>query len=111
MRKHGIVACALILVLTSSAGPALGAPPGQLRGQDSGASGMKTLTLVTGDHVVVQPLDGPDRIVAVRPGKGRKGATFVRRVEHGDTYVIPADALRLVDSGRVDRRLFNVSKL
>ncbi|WP_162908038.1 S8 family peptidase [Allorhizocola rhizosphaerae] len=97
-------------MLTSSASPARGAVPPQktIAGRDSA---IKTVTLVTGDRVVLQPLDGPDRIVAVRPGKGRQGAQFAQRVEHGDTYVIPADAATLVASGRVDSRLFNVSKL
>ncbi len=103
------MACALILVLTSSASPVFGASP-QAKGERERA-GTVVVTLVTGDRVVVQPLDGPDRIVKVWPGKGRQGATFAQRVERGDTYVIPADAIRLVASGRVDRRLFNVSKM
>ncbi len=103
-----MVACALILVLTSSASPAQGTQHGPVVGQHTG---IKTVTLVTGDRVVVQPLDGPDRIVAARPGKGRQGAKFLRQVDKGDVYVIPTDAARLVASGQVDRRLFNISKL
>jgi hypothetical protein len=114
MRKFGLVACVLILVLTSSGSPAWAARaarPGPQTRPDGATAGIRTVTLVTGDRVVLQELDGPDRVVKVQPGKGRKGMAFRRSTENGDTFVIPADAGRLVAQKRVDRRLFNVSKL
>src|SRR5215470_6853511 len=92
MRKFGLVACVLVLLLTPSATPVLGAAPVRAGGP---SAGFRTVTLVTGD----------------RAGKGRTGMVFRRWVEGGDTYVLPADAASLVAAKRVDRRLFNVSKL
>ncbi|MFF6785351.1 S8 family serine peptidase [Streptomyces sp. NPDC012510] len=66
------------------------------------------VTLLTGDTVRV---DGNGRVVEVRPGKGRSGIGYsVRRVA-GHTYVVPLDATRLLGSGRLDRRLFDVTQL
>lgn len=109
MRRYGLVACVLMLLLTSSATPVLATVPPARAG--AGAAGIRTVTLVTGDKVVLQVLNGPDRVVTIRPGKGRTGMAFQRSVEGSDTYVVPADAGRLVAAKRVDRRLFNVSKL
>ncbi|MEJ3742981.1 S8 family serine peptidase [Actinomycetes bacterium KLBMP 9797] len=69
------------------------------------------VTLVTGDRVLVQVNDGRERILTERRGKGRDKIRFARQLERGDMYVIPSDAAPLVAQGRVDRRLFNVSKL
>ena len=90
---HGILTCALMMVLTSSAGAAAGTKPEPALGQ---STGIKTVTLVTGDRVVLQPLDGPDRIVIVRPGKDRRGTKFVRQVDRGDR---PGDAGRVGQVG------------
>ncbi|MEU0689100.1 hypothetical protein [Streptomyces uncialis] len=42
------------------------------------------------------------------PGRERIAIGTVRR--GGRTYVVPADARRLIDSGRLDRRLFDVTE-
>ncbi|MEE6262840.1 S8 family serine peptidase [Plantactinospora sonchi] len=87
-------------------------PVGSLAGVTRALPGEHSwLTLVTGDRVLVDLSGGRERVVMPRPGKGRDGVRFVRHVEGGDTYVIPSDALPLVAARRVDRRLFNVSKL
>ncbi|MER7563674.1 S8 family serine peptidase [Streptomyces sp. NPDC097941] len=66
------------------------------------------VTLLTGDTVAV---DGHGRVVEVRPGKGRKGIGYSVRHFAGHTYVVPLDATRLLGSGRLDRRLFDVTQL
>lgn len=66
-----------------------------------------TVTLVTGD--VVRMGEGGESHVA--PGPGREDVRFVRQLEYGDLYVIPADVANLVATRRLDRRLFNVSEL
>jgi subtilisin family serine protease len=65
-----------------------------------------TVTLITGDRVT---LHGDN--FAVRPGPGRAEMVFERYRERGHHYVIPADATRLVNGGRLDRRLFDVTAL
>jgi hypothetical protein len=66
------------------------------------------VTLLTGDTV---GLDGHGRVVEVRPGKGRGGIGYSVRHFAGHTYVVPLDATRLLGSGRLDRRLFDVTQL
>jgi subtilisin family serine protease len=67
----------------------------------------RSLTLVTGDQVVYH--GGQAR--EVRPGPGRDGMRFSVHDVRGHLYVIPADALRAVASGQVDRRVFDVTTL
>ncbi|OLF05309.1 hypothetical protein BU204_37220 [Actinophytocola xanthii] len=83
---------------------ATAAPPGST---PPATGDIRTVTLVTGDEVMVQ--DGRTR--SVRPGAGREGMTFSARTHDGHDYVIPADAVRLVAQGRLDRRLFDVTTL
>src|SRR5918998_1065865 len=49
--------------------------------------------------------------VSVQPGPGRSGMKFLSRVAAGHRYVIPADALALLRTGRIDQRLFDVTTL
>ncbi|GLH99985.1 S8 family peptidase [Phytohabitans aurantiacus] len=102
-----LVACALAtpVALSMSASEAEEAraatPPGENR----------WLTLVTGDRLLIQTSGGQERVVTERHGKGRDHVRFLQRKESGDLYVVPDDAAPLVAAGRVDGRLFNVSKL
>ncbi|MER7404847.1 S8 family serine peptidase [Streptomyces sp. NPDC000070] len=66
------------------------------------------VTLLTGDTV---GLDRNGRVVEVRPGKGRSGIGYSVRRFAGHTYVVPLDATRLLGSGKLDRRLFDVTQL
>ncbi|MFF1303654.1 S8 family serine peptidase [Streptomyces sp. NPDC058307] len=86
---------------STSGGPPT-APPGAL------AKPIARVTLLTGDTVAV---DGHGRVVEVRPGKGRGGIGYSVRHFAGHTYVVPLDATRLLGSGRLDRRLFDVTRL
>ncbi|WP_232234126.1 S8 family serine peptidase [Micromonospora chokoriensis] len=67
----------------------------------------KTVTLLTGDRVTVTATGA----AAVRPGPGRSDLRFVTTRDSGQLTVLPQDAVPLVRSGRVDRRLFNVTGL
>ncbi|MCP3805219.1 S8 family serine peptidase [Allokutzneria sp. A3M-2-11 16] len=65
------------------------------------------VTLVTGDRVDVQ-----HGRVAVHAAPGRKHIRFLHRTdERGDRVVVPMDAAEAVRTGRLDRRLFNVTRL
>ncbi|MFD7099483.1 S8 family peptidase [Streptomyces xanthophaeus] len=109
------VAGTLIAGTASAAAPparaAGSAPPGATR--TSGKAKAKpapsaTVTLITGDRVVVGSDGG---IVQLLHGQGREKTGFSVRREPGHTYVIPQDALRMVDDGVLDRRLFDVAQL
>ncbi|WP_327250658.1 S8 family peptidase [Streptomyces sp. NBC_01244] len=67
-----------------------------------------TVTLVTGDRVVVK---GDGSVEQVIRGAGREGTALSVRREGAHTYVVPQDALRLVADGVLDRRLFDVTQL
>lgn len=62
------------------------------------------VTLITGDEVAVNAHG-----TALTPAPGRAGIPVMRQVLNGDQYVIPADALPLLRSGRLDQRLFGVT--
>ena len=66
----------------------------------------RTVTLITGDRVTLRGND-----FSVRSGPGRAEMVFEHYRQAGHHYVIPADATRLVNRGRLDRRLFDVTGL
>jgi subtilisin family serine protease len=77
------------------------------------SSSLRWVTLLTGDRVGVPPgqLTGRLGSLVVHPAAGREKVRFVQYLDRGDSYVIPTDAATLVSSGRLDRRLFDVTKL
>jgi subtilisin family serine protease len=115
-RRQGAGLCAFALAAalavpvamidrTASAAPAPAAR--------AGAAGLSWVTLLTGDRVGLRPGVRPHVAGSVRilPAAGREKVRFIRYLDHGDTYVLPADAAPLVNAGRLDRRLFDVTKL
>lgn len=66
------------------------------------------ITLITGDRVVV---DAKGRVVGLEPAKGREHIPVQLRTSGGHTYVLPSDVVRLVSSGKLDQRLFDVTEL
>jgi subtilisin family serine protease len=66
------------------------------------------ITLITGDRVV---LDAKGRVVGLERAKGREDIPVQIRKLDGHTLVIPADAARLVATGKLDQRLFDVTEL
>jgi Subtilase family len=76
---------------------------------------IRTVTLITGDRVVIS--GGEKQTVTVQPRKGREKivfATTYQRVtasQREHLFVIPADAQPLISAGRLDRQLFDVTTL
>ncbi|MFF5977593.1 S8 family serine peptidase [Streptomyces olindensis] len=66
------------------------------------------VTLITGDRVA---LDAKGRVIGLERAKGREGIPVQVRKLDGHTLVIPADAARLVATGKLDQRLFDVTEL
>jgi subtilisin family serine protease len=79
-------------------------PPSALRQVDP------TVTLITGDRVMLHESGGRQGAV-IRPAKGRERVPFVTGRSGGHVSVVPSDALPLVQSGRLDRRLFDITTL
>jgi subtilisin family serine protease len=99
VRRIGVGVVVMGLVVATA--PAAQAQPRQA-GQPT-----STITLVTGDQVVLQ--GGEPK--SVRPGPGRDGMGFSVHRTADHQYVIPADAITSVAQGRVDRRLFDLKVL
>jgi subtilisin family serine protease len=74
-----------------------------------------TITLITGDRLTVAAGPNGDQLVRIERAPGRDHIGFFRstvaRGKQRDLVVVPSDALPLLDAGRLDRRLFNVSAL
>ncbi|SCL19095.1 Subtilase family protein [Micromonospora rhizosphaerae] len=74
------------------------------------ASKPRTVTLLTGDTVHVSTVDGQTAVDVV-PGKGRERIPFITHSAGEDVRVIPADAVGLLNRGKLDERLFDISTL
>jgi subtilisin family serine protease len=103
-RRIAVVGLVVVLVLVLAAGSA--SQPLASDGRKAGATPARTVTLISGDQVTLRG-DG----VSVRPAEGRGRIVFEHTKVAGHHYVIPADAAGLVNRGRLDRRLFDVTGL
>ncbi|MEU6223268.1 S8 family serine peptidase [Streptomyces sp. NPDC047042] len=106
----------VVTVLVAVPGPDAQAvaPDAASVGQHTGAA--RTVTLITGDRVILRPQPGGKApAVSVLPGKGREdmGFRLVRSLRAGTQHisVFPNDAERLLSTGKVDARLFDVTEL
>ncbi|MEO3976437.1 S8 family serine peptidase [Streptomyces sp. CAU 1734] len=66
------------------------------------------ITLITGDRVSV---DTKGKVVGIERAKGREGVPIRTSTHQGRTSVVPLDAQRLISSGKLDRRLFDITGL
>ncbi|HEX6343721.1 S8 family serine peptidase [Umezawaea sp.] len=73
----------------------------------TGATPTGSVTLVTGDRVVVTG----DQVGSVIPGRDRAGLVFTRFTAGGHQHVVPEDAEPLLAAGKLDLRLFDVTGL
>ncbi|WP_157520716.1 S8 family serine peptidase [Herbidospora daliensis] len=105
MLQRTLITGAVISALVAAAAAPVQAAPA------AGSVPPKTITLVTGDTVTLRPLPGKQTQLDVRPGPGREKITFVHRRGQDGLSVVPADAMPLLAQGRLDPRLFNVTRL
>ena len=106
-RLHAVLLSAT-LVVAALQGPAAAAPSDLEAGTGAGfATGTgTTVTLITGDRITTH-----GQGVSVQRGPGRAKIRFLSETIGGHRYVIPSDALALLRTGRVDKRLFDVTEL
>ena len=102
-RRWGVSLVAFGLVV-GSATVATAAPGGSAKGFVTREVG--SVTLITGDRVVAGQGAG-----AITPGPGREKVVFSTYTARGHQYVVPRDVAPLLASGKVDRRLFDVTEL
>ncbi|GHH39757.1 S8 family peptidase [Lentzea cavernae] len=100
--RRGITALALSAGLVATGTTAVAHADEQ-----SPQRGDRSVTLVTGDRVEL----AGDRVVRVVPGPGRDRIPVRAFTRDGHRHVVPADAIALVDNGKLDPRLFDVTSL
>src|SRR5689334_14656319 len=97
-QRIAVVTAAALAAVAAGPVPAATAAPAVAK--DS-AAGQK-ITLITGDVVSLTPAGGGKFTASVRPAAGREGVGF-QTIETGHgVRVVPADAIPLLASGRVD---------
>ncbi|MFE7353483.1 S8 family serine peptidase [Streptomyces sp. NPDC057543] len=102
-----IATAAAVALAAGMTTPAV-AQPDQVRPTGTKSLPRYQLTLITGDRVSV---DAKGRVVGFQPAKGRAQIPVQRQDHGGHTFIIPSDARRLIGSGKLDRRLFDVTVL
>ncbi|MFF5155072.1 S8 family serine peptidase [Streptomyces sp. NPDC000348] len=118
MRRQVKRACAATIATATAVALAAGmAGPASANGERTASSSATEasssqakhrITLITGDRVVV---DAKGRVVGLERAEGREHIPVQVRRTGGHTLVLPADAARLVASGKLDQRLFDVTEL
>jgi len=103
-RTTGAVAGLVVVASLAAASPAGAQDPAA---RDAAAGNLRTVTLLTGDQVRV--VDG--KAAGVRMAAGRETQRVWQYELNGHQYVVPADAAPLVQEGRLDERLFDVTGL
>ncbi|MEU7032821.1 S8 family serine peptidase [Streptomyces sp. NPDC046237] len=111
--RAGLLAAGISLVLltagqtAAAGGAATPAVPDTFKGA---ADASATVTLITGDRVTVTELGGGRKTVTVDRAEGATGAVR-SEISDGRVTVVPDEARPYLDSGVLDRRLFDVSGL
>lgn len=104
--RRQLIAATLALVLVATTGTT-GAAADPTAHPTKGSTPTETITLITGDRIDLPATGRP----VPHPGPGRAGIQFLTTKDGTNTFVLPYDALPLVAAGRLDRRLFNITKL
>ncbi len=111
-RRLGFAAAGVLVASFGVAVPAAAqvgpAAVSRVAGPARAGAEARSVTLVTGDRVVVPADGGPAKVV---PGKGRERIDFTITKEEDHLVVVPDDAWSLFVDGKVDRRLFDVTTL
>ena len=116
--RAGVAALALALAGLSLAAPASGAipaipssPAAQPGTPSSKVVARHTVTLLTGDPVVLEQLADGRQVATVHPPADRIQISYQNRVSNGHADVIPSDAVPLLAADKLDQELFDVTQL
>ncbi|WP_371527559.1 S8 family peptidase [Streptomyces sp. NBC_01283] len=106
-------AVALAAGMTSPASAAKQSPDAQAAAAQSAglkSAGQTThhITLITGDRVTA---DSKGRVTGFERAKGRERIPVLTKRVGGHQLAIPADAQRLIATGKLDQRLFDITEL
>ncbi|MER5890216.1 S8 family serine peptidase [Streptomyces sp. NPDC001941] len=102
-------AASVVALVTGTAGPSAAVGSGPSAGAPApGAEQGRRVALVTGDQVIV---GAGDRVVRFEPAKGREHVPVQLQRVGKHTLLVPADAQHLISTGKLDRRLFDLTEL
>ncbi|WP_329353861.1 S8 family peptidase [Streptomyces anulatus] len=114
-RAYALVAAASVALTAGMTAPASGktggpdtVSPTTAKASDADGRTVDTITLITGDRVLV---DAKGRVGGIQRAKGREHIPFFTEIHDGRTHVVPRDARQLIADGRLDRRLFDITAL
>ncbi|MFI8436976.1 S8 family peptidase [Streptomyces sp. NPDC079020] len=114
-KAYAVVAAAAVALTAGMTGPVsarTGGPdtasPVGVKNSRTAGNAMHTVTLITGDRVLV---DSRGRVGGIQRAKGREDIPFFTQTYDGRTYVVPRDARRLIADGTLDQRLFDITGL
>ncbi|WP_097922419.1 S8 family serine peptidase [Streptomyces sp. wa1063] len=114
-RAYALVAAASVALTAGMTAPASGktggpdpASPTTAKALDADGRTVDTITLITGDRVLV---DAKGRVGGIQRAKGREHIPFFTEIHDGRTHVVPRDARQLIADGSLDRRLFDITAL
>ncbi|MFC4530167.1 S8 family serine peptidase [Sphaerisporangium dianthi] len=107
----GAVIAALVAAATPAQATPTPSPSPQTPQAAAKAGAPKTVTLITGDQVTLRPLPDKRSQLSVKPGPGREKMNFIHRRTEDGLSIVPVDAMPLLAAGRLDPRLFDVTRL
>ncbi|GAB3406765.1 hypothetical protein [Flindersiella endophytica] len=108
--RRALVALLIGALAVLTAPAAAPASPGVGKPAAYPAGAETTVTLITGDQVrLIKQAKGYRAVASA--GRGRTGVVFGTQQLGDSVWVFPSDTVALVASGRLDRRLFEVSAL
>ncbi|MFF4358543.1 S8 family serine peptidase [Streptomyces sp. NPDC001604] len=103
-----VATAAAVALAAGMTSPASAKPEQSTTAPQTQLTSKHRITLITGDRVVV---DSKGRVVGLERAKGREHIPVQFRKADGHTLVVPADAARLVATGKLDQRLFDITEL
>ncbi|MER6631716.1 S8 family serine peptidase [Streptomyces sp. NPDC000987] len=103
-----IATAAAVALAAGMTSPASAKPEQASSASKAALTAKHHITLITGDRVAV---DAKGRVVGLEPAKGREHIPVQIRRADGHTLVVPADVARMIATGKVDQRLFDVTEL
>ncbi|WP_406361104.1 S8 family serine peptidase [Streptomyces sp. NBC_01579] len=113
-RHRLAVTGAAVALLATGAVPASGhspesRAPGVASTADAPGGRVRQITLITGDRVELATAPDGKQLAAVHPAPGSSG--HMTATVKGETHVYPYSALPLIKAGKLDKELFNVTRL
>jgi subtilisin family serine protease len=110
-KRHVALALAVVSAAGMIAGPVANGQPSSAAIETANAPTAHAITLITGDTVFMTTGADGRQAVDVKQGKGRESVNFLSKQDGQEVSVVPDDALPLINAGKLDAALFNITRL